>query len=44
LAFAVRLLVLKVEGRELLNAERVLPTEEARAHFRSLATASGLRR
>jgi len=41
---AMGLLVLKVEGRELLNAERVLATEEARAHFRALASASGLRR
>jgi pimeloyl-ACP methyl ester carboxylesterase len=41
---ALGLLVLRVEGRELLNAETVLATEEARAHFRALATATGLRR
>jgi hypothetical protein len=41
---ALGLLVLKVEGRELLNAESVLTTEKARADFRALATASGLRR
>ena len=37
-------LVLKVEGRELRNAERVLPTEALRQRYRSLATARGLRR
>ena len=41
---ALGLLVLKVEGRELLNAEGVLATEQARAQFRSLAASSGLRR
>jgi pimeloyl-ACP methyl ester carboxylesterase len=38
------LLVLKVEGRELLNAERVLPTRQARLRYRSLAKVNGLRR
>ena len=41
---ALGLLVLKVEGRELLNAERVLPTKQARLRYRSLAKANGLRR
>jgi hypothetical protein len=41
---ALGLVVLQVEGRELLNAESVLSTEKARAQFRSLATATGLRR
>jgi len=41
---ALGLLVLKVEGRELLNAERVLTTESSRRRFRSLAKANGLRR
>ena len=41
---ALGLLVLKVEGRELLNAERVLATESSRRRFRSLAKANGLRR
>lgn len=41
---ALGLLVLKVEGRELLDAERVLPTESARRRFRSLAKVNGLRR
>ena len=38
------LLVLKVEGRELLNAERVLPTRQAKLRYRSLAKMNGLRR
>jgi hypothetical protein len=38
------LLVLKVEGRALLNAERVLPTRQAKLRYRSLAKANGLRR
>jgi hypothetical protein len=38
------LLVLKVEGRELVDAERVLTTESARRHYRSLAKVNGLRR
>ena len=41
---ALGLLVLAVEGRELPNAERVLPTEKAREQYRSLARTSGLRR
>jgi pimeloyl-ACP methyl ester carboxylesterase len=41
---ALGLLVLKVEGRELLSAERVLTTEKARQRYRSLARANGLRR
>jgi pimeloyl-ACP methyl ester carboxylesterase len=41
---ALGLLVLKVEGRELLNAERVLPTKQARLRYRSLAKTHGLRR
>jgi hypothetical protein len=41
---ALGLLVLKVEGRELLNAERVLPTRQARLRYRSLAKVNGLRR
>jgi len=41
---ALGLLVLKVEGRELLNAERVLPTKQARLRYRSLAKVNGLRR
>jgi pimeloyl-ACP methyl ester carboxylesterase len=41
---ALGLLVLKVEGRELLNAERVLTTRQARLRYRSLAKANGLRR
>ena len=41
---ALGLLVLKVEGRELLNAERVLTTETSRERYRSLARANGLRR
>jgi pimeloyl-ACP methyl ester carboxylesterase len=38
------LLVLKVEGRELLNAERILTTESSRRRYRSLAKLNGLRR
>jgi hypothetical protein len=38
------LLVLKVEGRELLNPQRVLPTDSARRRYRSLAILNGLRR
>jgi pimeloyl-ACP methyl ester carboxylesterase len=38
------LLILKVEGRELLNAERVLPTRQAKLRYRALAKANGLRR
>jgi hypothetical protein len=38
------LLILKVEGRELLNAERVLPTREAKLRYRALAKTNGLRR
>jgi len=38
------LLILKVEGRELLNAERVLPTRQAKLRYRALARANGLRR
>jgi len=38
------LLVLEVEGRELLNAERVLPTSAARRRYRSLARMNGLQR
>ena len=41
---ALGLLVLEVEGRELLNAESVLTTEKARERYRSLARSSGLRR
>ena len=41
---ALGLLVLKVEGRELLDAERVLTTEPSRQRYRSLASANGLRR
>ena len=41
---ALGLLVLKVEGRELLNPERVLPTDSSRRHYRSLARVNGLRR
>lgn len=41
---ALGLMVLKVEGRELLNAEGVLTTETARQRYRSLAKANGLRR
>jgi pimeloyl-ACP methyl ester carboxylesterase len=41
---ALGLLVLKVEGRELLNAERVLTTEASRRRYRSLARLNGLRR
>jgi hypothetical protein len=41
---ALGLLVLKVEGRELLNPERVLATEQARRRYRSLAKVNGLRR
>jgi len=41
---ALGLLVLKVEGRELLGAETVLSTQEARERYRSLARANGLRR
>jgi alpha-beta hydrolase superfamily lysophospholipase len=41
---ALGLLVLKVEGRELLNAERVLPTRQAKLRYRALAKANGLRR
>ena len=40
---ALGLLVLKVEGRESLNAERVLTTETSRERYRSLARANGLR-
>jgi pimeloyl-ACP methyl ester carboxylesterase len=42
--FALGLLVLAVEGREMPNAERVLTTESARQRYRSLARANGLRR
>jgi hypothetical protein len=38
------LLILKVEGRELLNAERVLTTRQAKLRYRALAKANGLRR
>jgi alpha-beta hydrolase superfamily lysophospholipase len=38
------LLVLKVEGRGLLDAERVLTNEPSRRRYRSLAKANGLRR
>ncbi len=41
---ALGLLVLKVEGRELSNPERVLPTDSARRRYRSLAKLNGLRR
>lgn len=41
---ALALLVLKVQGRELLNAEGVLTTETARQRYRSLARTHGLRR
>ncbi len=41
---ALGLLVLKVEGRELLGAERALPTESARRRYRNLARVNGLRR
>ena len=41
---ALGLLVLEVEGRELLGAERVLTTESSRRRYRSLAKANGLRR
>jgi pimeloyl-ACP methyl ester carboxylesterase len=41
---ALGLLVLKVEGLEMPNAERVLETEKARERYRSLARAHGLRR
>jgi len=41
---ALGLLVLKVEGRELLNPERVLPTDSARRRYRSLAKVNGLHR
>jgi len=41
---ALGLLVLKVEGRELLNAERVLMTEKSREQYRALARANGLHR
>jgi pimeloyl-ACP methyl ester carboxylesterase len=41
---ALALLVLKVEGRELLNVERLLPTSAARRRYRSLARVNGLRR
>jgi alpha-beta hydrolase superfamily lysophospholipase len=41
---ALGLLVLQVEGREMLNAESVLSSEQARAQFRVLARESGLRR
>jgi hypothetical protein len=37
-------LVLKVEGLPLRNAETVLPTAKARARYRALARAQGLRR
>jgi pimeloyl-ACP methyl ester carboxylesterase len=40
---ALGLLVLKVEGRELQNAEGVLVTESSRERYRSLARANGLR-
>jgi hypothetical protein len=40
---AFGLLVLKVEGRELRNVERILATEASRRHYRSLAKAHGLR-
>jgi pimeloyl-ACP methyl ester carboxylesterase len=38
------LLVLRVEGRELLGAETVLTTQKARLRYRALARANGLRR
>lgn len=41
---ALGLLVLEVEGRDLLNPERVLPTDSARRRYRSLAKLNGLRR
>jgi hypothetical protein len=41
---ALGLLVLKEEGRELLNAERVLHTSTARRRYRSLARVNGLQR
>jgi hypothetical protein len=41
---ALGLLVLEVEGREILNPERVLPTDSARRRYKSLARLNGLRR
>jgi hypothetical protein len=41
---ALGLLVLKVEGRELLNAEAALATPASRERYRELARTSGLRR
>jgi pimeloyl-ACP methyl ester carboxylesterase len=41
---ALGLLVLKVEGRELVKPERVLATEQSRRRYRSLAKVNGLRR
>jgi hypothetical protein len=41
---ALGLLVLKVEGRELLNPQRVLATDSARRRYRSLAILNGLNR
>ncbi len=41
---ALVVLVLKVEGRELLDPQRVLPTDSARRRYRSLARLNGLRR
>jgi len=41
---ALGLLVLEVEGRELLNAEGVLATETARQQYQTLARANGPRR
>ena len=41
---ALGLLVWKVEGGELLNPERVLPTDSARRRYRSLAKLNGLHR
>lgn len=41
---ALGLLVLEVEGRELLNAESVLTTAAVRQRYQTLARANGLRR
>jgi hypothetical protein len=41
---ALGLLVLKVEGRELLDPQRVLATDAARRRYRALARLNGLRR
>jgi prolyl oligopeptidase family protein len=40
---ALGLLVFEVEGRELLNPERVLRTDSARRRYRSLARLNGIR-